>query len=113
MRRGTRPVLDISNDDAGTDDGPNAGASESSATKQKLEQDKQSSKLNRHNKCWYRCNSNSSRKGQMKGGSSRGYESGIGSFASKYQPPSFEGEDEKVERMGPSVQILVRTILRR
>ena len=34
-------------------------------------------------------------KGQMKGGSGRGYESGIGSFASKYQPPSFEGEDEK------------------
>ena len=34
-------------------------------------------------------------KGQMKGGNGRGYESGIGSFASKYQPPSFEGEDEK------------------
>ena len=34
-------------------------------------------------------------KGQMKGGNGRGYESGIGSFASKYQPPSFEGQDEK------------------
>ena len=34
-------------------------------------------------------------KGQMKGGNGRGYESGIGSFVSKYQPPSFEGEDEK------------------
>ena len=34
-------------------------------------------------------------RGQMKGGNGRGYESGIGSFASKYQHPSFEGEDEK------------------
>ena len=34
-------------------------------------------------------------KGQTKGGNGRGYESGIGSCASKYQPPSFEGEDEK------------------
>ena len=30
----------------------------------------------------------------MKGGNGRGYESGIGSFASKYQPPSFEGEEK-------------------
>ena len=31
-------------------------------------------------------------KSQMKGGNGRGYESGIGSFASKYQPPSVEEE---------------------
>ena len=34
-------------------------------------------------------------RGQTKGGNGRGFESGIGSFASKYQPPSFEGEDDK------------------
>ena len=50
-------------------------------------------------------------KGQTKGGNGRGCESGVGSFASKYQPPSFERGRRKVERVGPSVQILVRTIL--
>ena len=52
-------------------------------------------------------------KGQMKGGNGSGYESGIGSFASKYQPPSFEGEDEKWKEWVSNVQILVRTIERR
>ena len=92
---GAAILHDIFNDDDGTDDGPNAGAGELSAASRSQSRTSRAASSTDTTGAGADATATEQQKGQMKGRNCRGYESGIGSFASKYQPPSFEGEDEK------------------